>query len=107
MKKIYIAGKISGEDRASCTMKFGAAQKQIEDYGHEALNPLEIVNDWNTTWNAAMKKCIKAIMDANIVLFLPDYKQSKGALLEHDLAIALNMAKVYSFKQLEELLVKP
>ena len=38
-KKIYIAGKVSGEKLAQCTMKFGTAQKFLEDKGYEVVNP--------------------------------------------------------------------
>ena len=47
MKKIYIAGKVSGEPIADCTLKFGTAQKEIETLGFEAVNPIAVVNDWH------------------------------------------------------------
>lgn len=65
-KKIYIAGKVTGEPLAECTMKFGEAQKHIEALGFMAVNPLEVVNDFHTTWENAMKKCIKALMDCDL-----------------------------------------
>ena len=99
--KIYIAGKISGEDRAACTMKFGTAQKAIEDLGQEAINPLEVVGDWNTTWENAMRKCIAAMMAADAVLFLPDTNDSKGAKIERSLALKLGIKRIYSFQELK------
>ena len=92
-KKIYIAGKVTGEDRTECTMKFGTAQKAIEALGFEVVNPLEVVGDWNTPWNVAMKKCISAMMICDAVVLLPDWQQSSGAIIENDLAGQLEIVK--------------
>jgi len=86
MKKIYIAGKVSGEPIAECTMKFGIVQKQVEALGFIAINPLAVVGDWKTTWEEAMKKCIKALMDCDGMVLLPDWEQSTGAKIERQLA---------------------
>lgn len=94
--KIYIAGKVSGQLIHTTTINFGTAQKQLEALGHEAINPLEVVNDWKAEWADAMKLCIKALVDCDAVLFLPDYKTSKGALLEWDIARKLGLKRYYS-----------
>ena len=65
MKKIYIAGKVSGETQVECAMKFSAVQKQVEALGFEAINPLEVVGNWEATWEEAMKKCIKSTKNEN------------------------------------------
>ncbi len=93
--KIYIAGKISGEPINKTTMKFGAAHVKFRDMGYIVLNPLEIVNDWKATWDFAMRKCIAAMMSADECYFLKDWKESKGATIEHDLALKLKMKITY------------
>lgn len=98
MAKIYIAFKVSGEPIHEVTMKFGKAQKEIEELGHEAINPLEVVNDWKMPWRLAMNLCIKMLVDCDAVLLLPDYRQSKGALLEFDIARRLGIKRYYSTK---------
>jgi len=90
-KKIYIAGKVTGEDMAKCTMKFGNAQKEIEALGFEAVNPLEVVGSFQVTWEEAMKKCIKALIDCDAVYFLEDFRKSSGAMYEREIAIKLNI----------------
>lgn len=90
-KKIYIAGKVTGEPIAECTMKFGTAQNAIEALGFEAINPLEVVGDWNTPWNEAMKKCISAMIECEAVVLLPDWIDSKGAKLENQIANSFDM----------------
>lgn len=94
-KKIYIAGKVTGEPIDKCTMKFGTAQIAIEKLGHTAINPLEVVGDWKTPWHVAMRKCIKALMDCDAIFMLKDSKDSPGAKLEYELAQKLNMEIIY------------
>ena len=104
-KKIYIAGKVTGLSIAECTMNFGTAQIAIEKLGHEAVNPLEVVNDWKCPWDLAMRKCIIALMDCDIILMLDNYTSSPGAKVELELAKALNMPIVYEedyFKKLSK-----
>lgn len=89
--KIYITGKVTGEPMAECTMKFGAAQKELEALGYEAINPLAVVNNWQATWQEAMKLCIKALMDADAIYVLPCADRSQGAACELSLAADLGI----------------
>lgn len=94
MKKIYIAGKVTGEPIAECTMKFGQAQKEIESWGFEVINPLAVVGDFKSTWNDAMKKCIKALVDCDGMVILPCWNNSVGASIERQLAEDLDVVIV-------------
>lgn len=94
-KKIYIAGKVTGEPIAQCTMKFGTAQVAIEKLGHIAVNPLAVVGDWKAPWDVAMRRCIKALMDCDMIFMLEDSKDSPGAKLEYELAQKLNIEIIY------------
>ncbi len=102
MKTIYIAGKVTGEPIAECTLKFGTAQKQIEAHGYAAVNPLSVVNDWHTTWEQAMRKCIKALADCDAILLLPDYHLSKGAMMEQVIASDFKMPIFYSLQEFKK-----
>jgi|SRR5690606_17890573 len=101
-KKIYIAGKVTGLPIHEVTMKFGQAQKEIEAQGFEAVNPLEVVGDWKCDWKIAMKKCIKALLDCDAVLFLPCWMDSKGAILEHKIASDVGIKTLIGTKQLDK-----
>jgi hypothetical protein len=90
-KKIYIAGKVTGEPIAECTMKFGTAQKLIESMGFEVINPLAVVGDFKSPWDSAMKKCIKALVDCDGMVILPCWQNSKGAKIERQLAEDLDI----------------
>lgn len=100
-KKIYIAGRVSGEDLGECTMKFGTAQKKVENMGFQAVNPLEVVGDWKATWKEAMQKCIKELVDCDAVLMLPCAPGSRGACIEKQLAYDLDIPVGFNLKDLK------
>lgn len=58
--KIYIAGKITGDNEYRA--KFQEATSTMEALGHVVLNP--------------------AILPAGLAVFLPDYQESAGAMIE-------------------------
>ena len=103
MKKIYIAGKVTGEPLAECTMKFGLAQKTIENLGFIAINPLEVVGDWKTPWNEAMRKCLHALIDCDAIVLLNDWQDSKGAMIEQQLAQDLKLRMIVAPDKIETL----
>jgi len=93
--KVYIAGKVSGEPLAQCTMKFGAAQKLIESQGHVAFNPLQLVNDFKMPWHMAMRICLASLASCDAIYALPCSLDSSGALIELQIA---RMLKIPLFK---------
>lgn len=104
MKTIYIAGKVTGEQIASCTLKFGTAQKKLEDLGYNVVNPLAVVNDWHSTWENAMRKCIKALMECDAIYALPCCGDSNGASIELGLASSLNMPVYLTIKSINPII---
>lgn len=91
MKKIYIAGKVTGLPQAEVVAKFEEAQLNFEKLGFEVVNPVEVVGTFDTTWQDAMRLCIKAMMNCNEMVLLPCWTHSKGALVERTLAESLGM----------------
>lgn len=91
MKKVYIAGKVTGEPRLECAAKFQKAQDLLKNLGFEPVNPLQVVGTWEISWEEAMKKCIKALMDCDALFVLPCVTDSKGAKIEVELAASLDM----------------
>ncbi len=76
--KIYIAGKITGDRRYKT--KFREAAKKLEDQGHVVLNPATLPAGLG---DADYMRIGLAMLDsADMAVFLPDYQESKGAMVE-------------------------
>jgi hypothetical protein len=101
IKKIYIAGKVTGLPPQEVKEKFATAQGIIEKLGFEAVNPIEVVNNPNENWHIAMEKCLVALAQCDAIYMLPCFKDSPGADIEHKKAYALGLDVYYSFEMIE------
>lgn len=79
--KVYIAGKISGDREYA--EKFQNAKEYLEGKGFIVLNPAELPEGMSS--ENYMRICIAMMDCADAVVFLPDYQQSRGAMIEFDL----------------------
>ncbi len=103
MKKIYIAGKVTGLPQQEVIEKFADVQMNIERCGFTVVNPIEVVQDFNTPWNEAMKLCIKALVDCDAVYLMDCHTQSVGAMIEMQLAVNLKIPCVNNVFKLADL----
>lgn len=76
--KIYIAGKIAGDKRYRA--KFREAAKALEAAGHVVLNPATLPDGLEQA--DYMRICLAMLDTADLAVFLPDYQESKGAMVE-------------------------
>lgn len=76
--KIYIAGKITGDPKYR--EKFKEAAADIARGGHIPLNPADLPEGMRP--KDYMRICFAMIDVADVVVFLPDAKDSAGARLE-------------------------
>ena len=76
--KAYIAGKISGD--STYREKFKTAEQALSNQGFVVLNPADLPEGMNPA--DYMRICFAMMESADIVAFLPDYEQSRGAQLE-------------------------
>ena len=88
MKKIYIAGKITGDP--DYRAKFRAEDERLRALGYDTVNPAELVPE-GTPWDMAMRTVIKAMLDCDGVSLLPGWRNSRGAVIEECLARLLKM----------------
>lgn len=93
---IYISGKISGLADLN-KPKFAAAAVLIKDLyrGHHntIINPHDLDHSKNEKkeWELYIRICLIALMKADEVVVLDDWKQSRGAIIEVLLADLLGM----------------
>ena len=76
--KIYIAGKIAGDKRYRA--KFREAAKTLEAAGHVVLNQATLPDGLEQA--DYMRICLAMLDTADLAVFLPDYQESKGAMVE-------------------------
>jgi hypothetical protein len=76
-KKIYISGKITGDD--NYRVKFLKAKDRLFEAGYFPFNPAVLEE---MQWKKAMRVVVKAMLDCEGVALLPDWKDSRGAKIE-------------------------
>lgn len=77
--KLYIAGKITGDPDYKA--KFAMAEKFYKERGYTVLTPAALPDGMRPA--DYMRICFAMIDTADVVAFLPDFRQSVGAGVEH------------------------
>ena len=89
IRRLYVSGKISGETRY--TKKFYDASEKLGALGYWVYLPIDVVKR-PKSWEDAMKACICYMLNnAEGIALLPDWEDSRGAKLEREIALALDM----------------
>lgn len=106
MKKIYISGKISGLLISEYISKFEKVEKHLKAIGWNPVNPcnLGIPDHYNTTQSLPI--CIKELEKCDAIFMLSDWRDSVGAIIEHNTAKHLGIIIFYesSPKEIPELI---
>ena len=74
--KIYISGKITGDRRYKA--KFREVEKKLAAAGHIVLNPATAPEGLRPV--DYMRLCFAMMEAADVVLFMQDYQDSRGAM---------------------------
>lgn len=93
--KIYIAGKIAGDPEYK--KKFDYAAIQLSGEGEIVLNPAELPEGMNEA--DYMRICFSMMESADIIYMLRDWRDSKGATLEHSYAEYIGKSIIYENKE--------
>lgn len=92
--KAYISGKITGIENEAPKM-FANAEKQLQERGFDTVNPMKLNHEHDKSWHSYMKEDVKALCDCDIIFMLPNWKDSKGAIIEHTIAMYLGLSVEY------------
>lgn len=84
--KVYISGPISGLPFDEVEKAFSEAESKMLEEGFEVVNPLNNGLTSESTWNNHMKADIKLLMGCDTIYLLKGYEDSRGAMIEYDLA---------------------
>lgn len=103
--KIYIAGKITGDE--TYREKFGFVAERVRNHGHIALDPSTLPEGMEP--RDYMNICHAMIEAADLVIFLPDHMESGGAQIELDYCIYTHkpLCKLKQMSDLDKLIEMP
>ena len=94
MKKVYIAGKISGLTKEEYLFNFESAEKKLKGNGKEVLNPIKMVPEhWD--YEDQMKLCLTLVDISDEIYMLKNHKSSNGAIRELERAKMLGKPVYY------------
>ena len=88
---IYISGKITGTD--DYMERFDDAECKLKGQGWRVINPARKNARFpaGTSWETYMRASIRLLSRADAIYLLRGWRQSRGAVLEHQIAVALGM----------------
>lgn len=93
MKRIYLAGPMSGLPDFNYPA-FHAAAAVLRAQGHHVENPAENPAPTCGTWQGYMRMSLRQISACDCLCMLPGWRASRGARIEHGLALDLDLEVV-------------
>lgn len=88
--KLYIAGPMTGLPDFN-RPAFCKAAEELRAQGYEVANPAELEGDDRDPWDLWVRKALALMLTCDAVVFLPGWRLSRGARLEHLVADELGM----------------
>lgn len=89
-QRLYVAGPMTGLPDLNFPA-FHRAAAQLRALGYQVVNPAEINTDPAADWLTCMRAGIKQLVDVDAIVMLPGWERSKGATLEHAIAVGLGL----------------
>lgn len=86
--RTYISGPMTGILDFNFP-EFKAKAAELRALGCDVVNPMEHGEDECTEWADFLRKDIRLLVDCNAIHMLPGWTNSKGARLEHHIAVQL------------------
>ena len=90
---IYIAGPMTGLPDLN-RKAFHAAERRLRTR-YIVLSPAHIGMFPEGSWSDYMREALKLLIMSGVVYMLRGWRRSKGAVIEHNLAVALGMKIFY------------
>jgi hypothetical protein len=90
MTRIYIAGPMTGLPELNYPA-FNAKAAELRAQGHHVENPAENPEPHCRSWLGYMRLALVQIARCDAVVMLPGWSKSRGACIEHQLAVGLGL----------------
>lgn len=81
---------------------FHAEARRLRASGHDVVNPAEINVDPTKGWQDCMRADIAELVKCKAIAMLPGWQQSRGATLEHHIAMQLGLRVIQLAPTVEE-----
>jgi hypothetical protein len=94
-KVIYISGAITGQHPDNVRRAFSKAEFELILEGHTVINPMSLCHDHDGSWEEAMAVDIKALLTADAIYMLSNWKKSRGARIERAIAKEMGIDIIY------------
>ena len=95
MNKVYISGAITGLPFNKVTEKFEKAEIELHVQGYEVVSPLKTGIPYHAPWEIHIAIDIVLLIGCDAIYLLQDWKYSKGATLEKNIAEILGKKMIY------------
>lgn len=92
-KRVYLSGPITNTKNYKGLFMFAEELAALGD-AEQIYNPAAQISA-SFNWVQAMHRCLSEITNYDTVVMLPGWNVSRGARLEHDVAIACGIRVVY------------
>lgn len=92
MKRFYVSGAIAGHN--GFREKFERGCEEVRALGHEPVNPCDF-DGTNFTWEECMVHDLHVLLDCDGIYALRDWKRSRGATIEIQLAMRLGKEVIF------------
>jgi len=109
MQKIYISGTITGKEEQAFK-EFQDAENYLNDLeyaieklSYKVINPFKLKHNHDKSWESYMKECLNALLKCDCIYMLNGYENSKGAMLELNVAVSLGFSVYYQSDSSEPL----
>ena len=95
-KRIFISGKITGEDLQASRIKFGVAETYLRTLYYDPINPMKICEyKPDKKHSEYMKECLRSLLTCHAIYMLKDWKFSEGATVECVVAETIGLEMIF------------
>ena len=98
MQRVYISGRISGLPYSEAFDKFQKIETTLRRKGYDVVNPLKNGLDISEPWETHIALDIINLLGCDSVYMMPDFSESRGALLEYNIAKLTGKTIIYGEK---------
>ena len=93
--RMYVAGPMTGYPDLNFPA-FHRETARLRSEGAHVINPAEINTDPGMSWEQCLRADIRELATCDAIVLLPGWEQSKGALLEHHIALQLGLIVLHA-----------